>query len=397
VVERLTDLMHAEAYTLDIPTPPTATIVREGRRLRRTRVAVPTLKVAAAAAAVSALVLVPGLNSEPDDPTVTVHERQLASFTSVQAAAAERTYADSGAFAVGTEIYFGDFPRGVDIDDKAVRGLYYTSAGVLVQHGKNYAMDGSSRDEYSLVGTDGSVKGLNLALGDVSPSTDAKQPYLAYAREAGKDWEVVVLDLRDGKPVAVLPVAGSFSSGGWDAPPVALSGDLVYVALDDETVALNWRTGDVTGTDLPSSRYPDINAGRYLQVDNDTSGDTLNASVQVLDAGTGEVLLDLPDVGDRFASLSPDGTHVLVFPYLIIDEDGQIRPMDGAVLYDVDSGRGVDLPKSSRGGYGWTPDGSVISVDDGRLVECDFAGCTTTGPPAANGETIRLGGMVNES
>lgn len=391
--------MRAEADTLEIPHPPIARIMREGRRARRTPFIVPALGAAAAVAVVSALVIIPGMSSDPGDPTVSVHERKAASFTNAQAAAAEQAYTQSGAFAAGSKVYFGDYQQGVEVQDSAVRGLYYTSAGVLVRHGKDYAMDGSSRDGYSLVGTDGSVTGLDLSLGDVSPSSDPAQPYLAYAREGEVDWEVVILDLRTGEAAAIVPVEGSFSWGGWDAPPVALSGDRVYVGLDDETLAVNWRTGVPTTTDLPASRYPDVNADRYLQVDNDISGSALDATVQVLDAATGEVLLALPGVGDRFASLSPDGEHVLVLPYLSMDEDGQVGPLDNAVLYNVDNGQSVNLPASSQGGYGWTPDGSIISVDSNGLTLCAFEGCATTpiNPAASSGDTIRLGGMVNES
>lgn len=392
--------MRAEADTLDIPHPPTATIVSEGRRARRRRFTVPALAAAAAIAAVSALTVVPGMNSDPGDATVSMRERKAASFTKAQAAAAEEAYTQSGAFAAGSKVYFGSYQKGVEVQDPAVRGLYYTSAGVLVRHGKDYAMDGSSRDGYSLVGTDGSVTGLDLALGDVSPSTDPTQPYLAYARKGEVDWQVVILDLRTGEPAAMVPVEGSFTWGGWDAPPVALSGDRVYVGLDDETLAVDWRTGVSTTTDLPASRFPDINSDRYLRIENDTSGGTLNATVQVLDAVTGEVLLSLPEVGDRFASLSPDGKHVLVLPYLPMNEDGQVGPLSNAILYNVGNGDGVDLPASPQGGYGWTPDGSIISVDTDGLTLCAFeTECATTplNPDAASSGTIRLGGMVNES
>lgn len=395
MVDHLTDLMRAEADALDIPHPPTASIMREGRRTRRSHVVVPGIAAAAAASVVGALVLLPGPGAAPGDPTVATHERAPAAFTSAQAADALTAYAEKGAYAAGSEVYFGGLAQGVEIDDPAVRGLYYTSAGLLVRHGRDHAMDGSSRDGYSLVGTDGSVRGLDLALGDVSASTDPTQPYLAYARRAADDWEVVVLDLRTGEPAAVVPVSGSFSWGGWDAPPVALSGDRVYVGLDDDVVAVDWRTGEVTPTALDGSRYPDINADRFLEVDNGRG----DASVRVQDARTGEVLLDLPDIGDNWASLSPDGSQVLVLPYLPMGEDGQVGPIDGAVLYSVDTGQHLELPASPVGGYGWTPSGSVTSVNGEELTSCDLTGCESTPipPGAAGAGTIRLGGMVNEA
>ena len=334
--------------------------------------------------------------AQPGDPSVGRSERAPASFTSAEARAAEEAYAEFGAYAAGSQVFFGDLQQGVRIDDPAVRGLYYTSAGLLVRHGRDYVMDGSGPEGYSLVGTDGSVAGLDISLGDVSPSTDPTQPYLAYARPAAGEWEVIILDLRNGKPTAVVPVDGSFTWGGWDAPPVALAGDRVYVGLDDATVAVEWRTGRTTATPLGGSRYPDINADRMLQIDNAVSAST---SVQVKDALTGEVLRDLPDVGDRWASLSPDGSRVLVLPYMPVDEDGRIGLLDGAVLYSVDNGRSAEIRASPTGGYGWTPDGSVISVAGSQLTRCDLDGCATMpiDPEAVGSGTVRLGGMVNES
>ena len=286
--------------------------------------------------------------------------------------------------------------------DPAVRGLYYTSAGVLVRHGKDYPMDGSSRDGYSLVGTDGSVTGLDLRIGDVSPSTDPAQPYFAYARPDEDEWEVVVLDLTSGTPAAVVPVEGAFAWGGWDAPPVALSGDRVYVGLDDATVVIDWRTGETTATPLPSSTYPDIDADRYLQVENRVSADgiELQVSVRVRDALTGDTLLELPDVRDRWASLSPDGERVLVLPYMNFDGDGQIQRLTDAVLYDVDTGDKLALPASPEGGYGWTPDGSIIYLSHDGIARCNIKTCSTQ--PIAEGlrldeGTVRLGGIVNEA
>lgn len=413
--ERLADLMRAEADDLEIPQPRVAEILHAGRGERRRRRLVPVLAASTAAAAVivvGALVVAPDSRPAPDrdgrgDGSVALHERADASFSASRAAAARSAYERGGAFAVASRVYFGDPDHGVEIGDPAVRGLYYTSAGVLVRHGRDYAMDGSSRDGYSLVETDGSVTGLDLRIGDVSPSADPTQPYLAYARPVGGDseWEVVVLDLRTGRPAATVPVDGTFTWGGWDAPPVALSGDRVYVGLDDAVVAVDWRSGDASTTPLPASTYPDINADRYLQIDNGVSADgaEMDVSVRVRDALTGETLLDLPHVGDRFASLSPDGEHVLVLPYMMIGEGGQIQRMSGAVLHTVDTGESMAIPDSPVGGYGWTPDGLVLSLTQDSATLCDAAEgtCSTSaldlGLTADDIGTVRLGGMVNES
>lgn len=408
MTERLSALMHDETAALHVPHPPIDAILLAGRRERRRGRVLPLIGAAAASVVVGAVLIVPSMGSdgESGDGSVAVHDLSGATFSDAKADAARRAYSRGGAFAVGSKVYFGDSDDyGVHIGDPAVRGLYYTSAGVLVRHGKDYAMDGSSRDSYSLVETDGSVTGLDLHIGDVSPSTDPTQPYFAYARRGDDGWDVVVLDLRSGKPAATVPVEGAFTWGGWDAPPVALSGDRVYVGLDDATVAIDWRTGEATTTALPSSRYPDINADRYLQIDNGVSEDgmELDVSVRVRDALSGETLLDLPNVGDRFASLSPDGAHVLVLPYMLIGDGGQIQRLSDAALYTVETGEKMDLPASPVGGYGWTPEGLIFSLAENAVTLCniDDGGCSTTPLgleiTADDLGTIRLGGMVNES
>ena len=408
MAELLSDLLRAEADTLDVPPAPVHEIVTAGRGMRRRRRWSGTLVMAAAAASVvvGGLVLSPGLRDDlPPDPSVALHERVDATFSASETAAAQEALRSDGAYAVGSRVYLGDEAYGVEVGDPAVRGLYYTSAGVLVRHGKDYAMDGSSRDSYSLVGTDGSLTGLDLRIGDVSPSTDPTQPYFAYARRGSEsDWEVVLLDLRDGTPAAIVPLDGDFTWGGWAAPPVALSGERVYVGLDDATVAVEWHTGEVTRTPLPASSYPDVNADRYLQVDNGVSDDgmELAARVQVRDALTGDTLFDV-DAGDRWASLSPDGRYVLILPYLLVGDRGQVQRTEGAKLHDITTGATMALPASEVGGYGWTPEGRLFSVTRHDVTMCDpQARACETRPLGADITdedlaTIRLGGVVNES
>lgn len=400
--------MREEADGLDIPHPRLDAIMLDGRRERRRKRFVPAIGAAAAAAIVVGGVLVlPGLGSDSAPDSVTVHERADASFSEAKAQAAASAYSRGGAFAAGAKVYFGDTDQyAVDIDDPAVKKLSYTSAGVLVRHGTDYAMDDASRDGYSLVGTDGSVTGLDLRIGDVSSSTEATQPYLAYAREGegDTDWDVVLLDLRDGSVAATVPVDGKFSWGGWDAPPVTLSGDRIFMGLDDAMVAVDWRTGDTTNTPLPTSTFPEVSADRYLEIDNSVSADntSFTANVRVRDALSGETLLDLPDVGDRFASISPDGEQVLVLPYMSIGADDQIQRLADAVLYTVDTGDRMELPASPIGGYGWTPDGLVFSVTADSTTLCDADdGCSTMPLDLGLSDdelgTLRLAGMLNGS
>lgn len=405
------DLLTRAADEIEVPVPDTAAILRAGRREHRrssvrrftTRRLTPVVGLVAASV-VAAAVLTQSGSDELDEPgAVTVTEVAPASFSPAETAAATRAYTETGAFTIGTTLYLGSQdPHPVELDVPAVRGLYLTSAGVLVRHGKDLAMDVASR--YSLVGTDGSVRAVDLEPGDVAVGTDPDQPFLAHARRSGRDWVVVVHDLRTGELVSSVEVAGDFSWGGWDAPPVSLSDDLVWVGLDDETVALDWRTGERVESALPGSEFPDVKGGRQVH---ETSGDHhLPTAFHVTDARSGDVLLDVPVTSEEptLGVLSPDGGALMVGPYLTYaGGDDQVRDTRGMRVIDVASGRSTELPTSPVGGFGWTPDGKVFSVDGQRAVVCDPADGTCTSAALALGVsaedlgTLRLAGLVTDS
>ena len=48
-------------------------------------------------------------------------------------------------FAVGTTVYLDGGKTKATVDDKAIKSLYYTSAGVLVRHGNNPAATAAAR------------------------------------------------------------------------------------------------------------------------------------------------------------------------------------------------------------------------------------------------------------
>ncbi|MBE7325080.1 hypothetical protein IEQ44_10455 [Nocardioides sp. Y6] len=399
------DLLTRAADEVDVPVPDTSAILRAGRRqhrrntLRRVTPAVGLV----AASAVAAAVLIPQSPDELGAPEgVRVTEVAPAAFSAAETREVTRAYVETGAFAIGTTVYLGARDtHPVELDVPAIRGLHLTSAGVLVRHGKDLSMDVAS--SYSLVGTDGSVRAVDLAPGDVAVGTDAGQPYFSYARKAGQGWEVVVHDLRSGELTATVTVSGDFTWGGWDAPPVSLSGDVVWVGLDEETAAFDWRTGERVESALPGSLYPAVKGGR--QVFETTNKRYETTGFEVKDARTGDVVLDVPVTAKRstLGLLSPDGEALMMGPYLMHTEDDQIRDTRGMRVIDVASGRSTDLPASPVGGYGWTPDGHVFSVDGQQAVVCDpLAGeCTTTelslGVSPGDLGTLRLGGLVTDS
>lgn len=395
------DLLTLAADEIDVPVPDLAALKHEGRRLRRGRTlrwAAPAAGVAAASVAAAAFLL-----PSPDrDPQIEVAQVAAAAFDAEQTARVERALTETGAFSIGTTLYLGSAdPTPISLEVPAIRGLYPTSAGVLVRHGKNRAMDVASR--YSLVAPDGSVSAIDLEPGDVMVGTDPTQPYFAYAVGQRGSWTVLVIDLRSGEKAGAVEIEGDFTWGGWDAPPVSLSGDEVHVALNEKTVTSNWRTGQQRVSAVPGSEAPAVRGGR--QVLRTTTEAGLVSELRVIDAGTGEPMLTVKVDPDEptLGILSPDGSTLMVGPYLLVGEDGVVRNTADTRIIDVATGKELDLPTSTIGGFGWTPSGRVFSVDGKQSTVCDAVvqRCTTQdldlGLTASDVDGIKLAGLVTDS
>ena len=108
--------------------------------------------------------------------------------------------------------------------------------------------------------SDGTVDRLSLTLGEVVPSTDPLQPYLAYADAASGKVQVVVVDVTTGAEAARVDVPGVSDWGGWEAPPVALDGEDVFVGSQSGTLVVNWRTGEVDHSDASRAGTPTCTA-----------------------------------------------------------------------------------------------------------------------------------------
>ena len=220
-------------------------------------------------------------------------------------------------------------------DGEMVQAMYYTSAGLLVRTNETGASDGGAPFHFALVHADGTTSQLDLTLGEVVPSTDRRQPYVAYAQVAGGSVQVVVHDVSSDEEVARVGVPPtSASGGGWEAPPVGLDGDLVYVGSDTETRVVNWRTGEVlTRESLTAGTY-EVRGGRAVT--------WLGKERRVLDARTGEILLEIGEGLGRPSTLSPDGRYVFVCDCLS-------RP--STVVHDLETGQEVRVqgPASAPG------------------------------------------------
>ena len=377
MTDRLSTLLHDEASHLRVPPPPTRDVLVRGRGLRRRR----RLATGLAAAVVAAIV---GGSALALTTVGTGHER-------VTEPAAPSGYVDGGAYSVGSRIHVAGTDKVARIGGK-VKALYYTSAGVVVRHGTDAATDASGPSEYSLVTPQGRVEPLGFELGDRVPSTEPAAPYLAYADADGGGWAVVVRDVATDSEVARVHLDGSFTWGGWVAPPVALSGDTVYVALDDRTATVDWRTGEIGTAEELADGFPDLTGGRAVSRRQDDT-------VTVLELTTGKTLLTYP--GDHFAyvTLSPDGRYAKV---VLQDQPSAIKPPgiseeEGFQVFDLDTGKRTTFRRPAWD-LGWTPDGHLLGATDSDVTICapGTGRCTTTGADNGRGP-IKLGGLGYES
>ncbi len=381
MTDRLHQLLQDEADGLAVPVAPVDAIVTAGRR-RRTRSRWAAVTGAAAAAAVAAglgvtLVGGPGPDEGRGDDV-----------------AASPAYAGQAAFAVGRTVYVGSSAEHrVTVEDD-VRALYLTSAGVVVRSGRTPWTDGGGPSDYDLVAPDGSTRSLGIALGDVAPSADPSQPYLAWASGSGGRWTVHVLDVRTSEETTAR-VDGAFTWGGWEAPPVSLDGDTVYVGLDAQATAVLWRTGSSRpAAGLPGSQAPDVRDGLSV------SGPPLDrryratGPAQVVVADSGEVVRELDVAADAFLGLSPDGRYVKV-----TDQDtapGAPEP-ETVTVVDVRTGT-TALVDGLPHDYGWTPDGGLVRVTREEASVCSPGGreCRVVAQDLGPGE-ITIGGSSYES
>ncbi|NHC22340.1 hypothetical protein G6553_04010 [Nocardioides sp. IC4_145] len=367
MTERLSALLHAEADVVDVPPPSTAAVLRRGRaarRRRRTTGAVAGLVVVGALAG-AGVALAPAGDDE------------------VRSVDPATSPGDTGAtFTIGTTLWYDDASRRAVIDDKAVKSIYSTSAGVLVRHGENNWSDGGGPQRFSLVTPDGEVRRLGLVTEEVAHTTDPGQPYVAWGDPRDGSLVVVVHDVAADREVARVPVPEA--DGAYFAT-LELVGDTAYVrALSEDGgerhFALDWRTGEVTPRDL---EVTDVGGGRGVA----------GPSIVELDSGA-EVWSSAQR--NAYLDLSPDGRHVLVqgggwqnptFTVVAVDGGSEPMPLD---------------PPASR--YSWTAGSELMSVTADAVTTCDPASGACEELPVDLGvteeellETLRPIGAVFES
>lgn len=363
MTERLAQLLHEEAAGLEVPAPDASAVLASGRGAQRRRRLTSAVGALALVAAVGGSVLAVDALSGPDrDDAVD----PAAPF-------------DAGpVFSLGTTVYLEGGAEQAQVDDTAVKSLFYTSAGVLVRHGENQFSDGGGPQRFSLVREDGTVSPIGVVTEETVPGTDPGEPYLAFAEQASDGgFEVVVRDLRDDTEAArvPLPADATATGGGWSVPPVALDGDRVWVGTGPQPYVVDWRAGAVEATDAVDPGFLEIVGGRHL--------DEGEEGAAVVDAASGERLLELPLRNDEETSsspsLSPDGRFVMVTVEDLPGAGGYAPPSSFEV-YSVETGEAVTVEQPPYG-VGWTASGDLFSLTETELTTCDAdSGACTTRP-----------------
>ncbi len=344
MTERLHQLLTDEADGLDVPAAPAGDILSRGKGVRRRR----RLVTAAAAGATAAVVAGVAALTWGGGPTTAPD-------------AADATTSDP-VFSAGSTLFYGDGAKTAEIDDKAVKSIFYTSAGVLVRHGENPWSDGGGPQRFSLVTSDGAVHRLGLVTEETVHATDPDQPHVVYAEAVDGMLEVVVYDVIDDAEAARVEVARTKESWFW----LTVDGDRVYVqaGADEETPATSYEV------DWKAGRVVDSGPGILTTV---AGGHTIaedGKSPTAIDIATGATLFEFPE--GAWATLSPDGSYA---KYSV--EDQQTFESGPTHVVDLTTGDSVEV---GEGDWGWTPTGDVFKVGDDEVTTCSSqtGDCGTT-------------------
>lgn len=378
MTDRIALLLREQADSVPVPVPDTAAVLRGGQRRRRRRHLGQTVGVVALVVAVLGV----GVAVRPSGgrAPLTPQER-------FDAASPGAAYTRYGAFSAGSVVYIGN--HRVRFEDK-IKALYYTSAGVLVRAGRSGYTDSSGPSRYTLIAPDGSVTTVPLRMGDRVPGTDIDSPDVAYAaptRDPGR-WSYVVVDVTTGREVARTEIPGRFTWGGWEAPPVSMTGTTMWAHFDDGWTEWDWSTGRTR--QVPDSNRASENAhGRFA-----VRG---SRSWVVRDFTTDTTVSELAMGRDDYGFVSPDGRFLRYFNQMAVIGEGEKAPQPR--FYDVDAGTSRTLSRRDDA-FGWTPDGRVLMVDAKKdtITTCDAAtGACQVVEQSIDDAPVKLGGESYES
>jgi hypothetical protein len=366
MTERLSVLLREEADGLDVPSPSTAAILERGHGLRRRR----RWTQAATGALVAAVVVAGG---------ATGAHRLQADDDIVDPARAAEAFASQGAFAVGRDLYLGDE---VVHWEESIKAIYYTSAGVVVRSGTSSDTN-DGRSHYELVTPTGARSPVDVAMGDRIPGFEPDSSRFAYATQDSGRLEVVVHDVVSNRELARVVVLDHPVETGWEAPPVSIDGDVVWVRTGRGWTEVDWRTGATRAVPGTEDTY-ELQNGHYA-VQRGSVWEVRAMSDQSL---VGEVRT--PE--GWYAFFSPDGRLMRSFP----DDVPDAEAVPSAFVHDVAAGSRFE---HAHAGYdlGWTPDGNLLVLDGETVRVCEPLSDACTVRAFDDTGTVRLGGAPYES
>lgn len=353
-------------------------------RVRRRRV---LTRVAVVAAVLGVVATGATLAFDGASPASAAQQR----FNKAAPAPAYDTY---GAFSAGKTVYIGN--HHVTFDEK-IKAMYYTSEGVLVRMGKVGYTDAAGPSHYTLIRPNGSHTSIDLRMGDRVVATDPESPNVAYAEPTGSRWSFVVINLVSGKEVARTTVDGTFTWGGWEAPPVTMTGHRMWALFDDGWMEYDWESGATRM--IPGSKNAPLEAAHGVYA---VYNDVDKLDWKIRDFVTGDLIRTVPIEQIRNAgTFSPDGRYLrLNGEWGATDEAGNWVELPGPSSFlTLDSGKVVKLP--GRNVYGWTPGGNTLTVDSkrDRLTVCNpgTGQCDRIELPISGTGKVKLGGLSYES
>jgi hypothetical protein len=244
----------------------------------------------------------------------------------------------------------------------------------------------SGASTYTLVTPDGDRIPVDLEVGDRILGFEPDSTHVAYAEPAAGDtWDIVVRDVVTSQELARVGIGGTFTWGGWEAPPVALDGNVVWVHFDDGWTEVTWPevvvevSSDTENVyEVANGHFADWNSRRELWTIKEMSDHSTVREIR-LDQGW-------------YAFFSPDGRYLQAFP----DDVRRIPEVD-TKLYDVRTGESRGVPDAAEE-LGWTPDGHTLEVFSDRVRICEpISGSCRTHTYDFGDGSVKVGGASYES